>query len=327
MKITKFGEVLRKGCYGEVHIVNIEGQTQSYAAKRFYPEVQCQHQKKYGEKLLTEYTLLHNLKHENIVCYVGVSYHFPGDTMPLLIMELMKTSLFKWLYCVEPDFTPSKKLCVLHDVAKGLNYLHSQNPLVIHRDLTAHNVLLDCHDRAKIADFGNAKIITSQRCQEEYQTANPGARAYSAPEISMGNSKYDEKCDIFSFAHLTLCTLSQMSHELTCARAIDDNGHLKAYTEVERRQRYFDALCEQSDLIEKLMIKQCLKFVPAKRPAASELVSILGSILGDSIICPDLSNPCRLRVVIPPSLDQESESSNSSDNISIHEEVLYRCDK
>ena len=318
MTVTNFGKLLGKGCYGGVHVVDVEGHTQSYAAKRLYNEIKCQDPQTYKRKFLTEYTLLFNLQHENIVCYVGVSYHFEGDTMPLLIMELMKTSLFKRLYPegleTTASLTQSKKLRILHDVVKGLCYLHSRDPLVIHRDLTAHNVLLDHQDRAKIADFGNAKMITSQECREELQTAYPGTRAYSAPEVSTGNRKYDEKCDIFSFAHLTLCTLSQMSHELTCARDVDDTGHLKAYSEVQRRQKYFDALdlCNESHVIESLMIKQCLNFVPAKRPAASELVGVLGSITRDPTICPDLF---KLRVVIPPSLDQPLESSSSSDNI------------
>ena len=324
MMITSLGDMLGHGCYGDVYVVSVEGHSQPYAAKRFCRGIQHQDLQKQSEKFLTEYTVLHNFQHENIVCYVGVSYHFPDDAMPLLIMELMKTSLFKRLYyCIEPEvhkstaLTLSKKVCILYDVAKGLHYLHNRDPLVIHRDLTAHNVLLDSHDRAKIADFGNAKIITSQKCQEEYQTANPGAAAYSAPEVTPGNCKYDEKCDIFSFAHLTLCTLSQMSHELARSRAMDHNKQLLAYTEVQRRRKYFDALCERSDqlIIERLMIKQCLDFEPEKRPAASKLMNILGSIKGDPTICPDLLNPCELRVVCPQLLDQQLEGSSSSEGI------------
>ena len=292
MKVTNYGKFLGSGYFGEVHVVNVKDQTQSYAAKRFCREIQSQQDlQKYNKKFITEYTLLYSLQHENIVRYVGISYYFPDDSIPLLIMELMETSLFKRLHSTmaEPEgqksttLTLPKKLRILHDVAKGLHYLHSRDPFVIHRDLTAHNVLLDCDDTAKIADFGNAKMISSQECQSEYQTAYPGARAYSAPEVSTGNRKYDEKCDIFSFGHLTLCTLSQMSHELGPARVDHDNGQITAFNEVQRRDKYFDDLYKQNltDLTERLMIKTCLDFKPAKRPAANELVDILGSILRD----------------------------------------------
>ena len=36
-----------------------------------------------------------------------------------------------------------RKLSILYDVAKGLVYLHSHKPAIIHRDLTGNNVLLD----------------------------------------------------------------------------------------------------------------------------------------------------------------------------------------
>ena len=313
MTVTKMGKFLGEGCYGSVHVVELKGHTKTYAAKSFSREIRCKDQ----QKFMVEFHLLYNLKHDNIVRYIGLAC--TNDVaFPLLIMELMKISLFKRIYCKHltesstfEDLSLQQKLRILYDVAKGLNYLHTRNPLVIHRDLTAHNVLLDDSDRAKIADFGNAKMITFQQCQQEYQTAYPGAKAYSAPEVSLGNCKYDDKCDIFSFAHLTLCTLSEMSHDLSCARSVDDNGQLQAYTEIQRRTKYFATLQEENDLIEKLMIKQCLEFKAADRPAAYELVETLSSLLHD----PDHTDSCisTLRV-ISPQLDID-ESSSSSENI------------
>ena len=51
----------------------------------------------------------------------------------------------------------------MRDIAVGLEFLHSHKPAVIHRDLKSFNILIDKDHRAKIADFGLAKIIYGNR--------------------------------------------------------------------------------------------------------------------------------------------------------------------
>ena len=49
-----------------------------------------------------------------------------------------------------------RRLEIIVGVAKGVAYLHGQE--VIYRDLKPSNILLDENWRAKIADFGTAKV-------------------------------------------------------------------------------------------------------------------------------------------------------------------------
>ena len=46
------------------------------------------------------------------------------------------------------------KLMIALDVARGMEYLHSLRQPIIHRDLNSHNILLDEHGHAIVADFG-----------------------------------------------------------------------------------------------------------------------------------------------------------------------------
>ncbi len=56
----------------------------------------------------------------------------------------------------------SMKLSILRDVAQGLAHLHARAPPVIHRDLTAKNILLTMAMMGKIADLGVARILNLQ---------------------------------------------------------------------------------------------------------------------------------------------------------------------
>jgi serine/threonine protein kinase len=51
-----------------------------------------------------------------------------------------------------------RRLEIIVGVAKGVAYMHGLSKEVIHRDLKPSNILLDENWRAKIADFGTAKV-------------------------------------------------------------------------------------------------------------------------------------------------------------------------
>ena len=75
----------------------------------------------------------------------------------------MHTSLASCItqYATDKQKLPlSIKLFILQDVVSALVYLHTQEPPILHRDLTANNVLLTSSMKAKVADLGMAKIIT-----------------------------------------------------------------------------------------------------------------------------------------------------------------------
>ena len=123
----------------------------------------------------------------------------------------------KFLLDYTGEIPLSIKLSILLDVSYGLLYFHSHTPPIIHRDLSANNILLTTDLRAKIADLGVAKLLDIQTQVAFSQTKAPGSLHYMPPEALEEVPAYNCKLDIFSFRHLTLYVAGQglpFVHEL-----------------------------------------------------------------------------------------------------------------
>ena len=150
-----------------------------------------------------------DLRHPNITQFLGVCF-LPDCQLPVLLMERLDSSLDDLLEAV-PNIPLVLKRSMLEDVARGLLYLHKHNPQVIHRDLTAKNVLLTASMVAKITDFGNSRIINLQPRQLGCTLSQlPGTLVYMPPEALSASSRYGPSLDIFSFGHLALYTSTQV---------------------------------------------------------------------------------------------------------------------
>ena len=72
---------------------------------------------------------------------MGVYYTERSD-LPIMVIELMDTSLTSFIENNQSKIAVETKLSILHDVSLGLSYLHARRPAVVHRDLSSNNVLL-----------------------------------------------------------------------------------------------------------------------------------------------------------------------------------------
>ena len=151
------------------------------------------------------------MRHPHIVQFLGLCF-LEGSALPVLVMELLDSSLDDLLESSKsPGLPLALKQSLLTDVARGLVYLHTRNPPIVHRDLSARNILLTSSLAAKISDLGNARIVNLQPGQlARTLTRVPGTHVYMPPESFDQHSRYGPRLDIFSFGHLTLFTLTQV---------------------------------------------------------------------------------------------------------------------
>ncbi|XP_010783926.1 receptor-interacting serine/threonine-protein kinase 3-like, partial [Notothenia coriiceps] len=69
-----------------------------------------------------------------------------------------------------------------HQIALGINFLHSLTPPLLHLDLKPSNVLLDCALNAKLTDFGLARDQKTTRVSKKSSVEEGGTTSYMPPE-------------------------------------------------------------------------------------------------------------------------------------------------
>ena len=144
-----------------------------------------------------ECEFLSTVRHPNIVQYLG-THQDPDTELPVLLMELMDDSPTHFLDSSPQPIPYHIQVNICHDIALALSYLHSNG--IIHRDLSSNNVLLIGNVRAKVTDFGMARLgdQNPQATQLTF-TMCPGTDVYMPPEAVKEKPVYTEKIDCFSF--------------------------------------------------------------------------------------------------------------------------------
>ena len=223
------------------------------------------------------------LRHPNIVQFLGVAY-LPGSPIPVLLMEKLQTSLDNLLE-TSPNIPLDVKVYLLTGTAQGVVYLHSRDPPIAHRDLTARNILIDSGLTAKIADLGVARMVNIQPGQlAATMTAGPGNNLYMPPETVQeeGATRYNTAIDIFSFGVVSLFTLTQtFPKDLKPATYRDPRTRrIVGQSEIERREHYIQpmqaALGETHRLVK--LTLDCLEYDPEDRPSAVEVLRRLEEV-------------------------------------------------
>ena len=257
---------LGRGSYAVV--LELEYRGLKCAGKKLYRILYEQGIGHAARRYLEECRLLSQTRHPNIVQFLGVCFE-EGSQFPILVMELLPTNLTSCLerYGVLPD---EVSYSILNDVALGLCYLHSQTPSIIHRDLSANNVLLSSNMTAKISDLGIARILNLTPVQ---MTETPGTQAYMPPEVMIADPQYDTSLDVFSYGVMMVhvFTAEWPAPKVGPNRVDPSNPHqLIPVSEAERREEFLQKIGQDHPLMD--LIKSCLKNNPQLRVPATEIV-------------------------------------------------------
>ena len=201
-----------------------------------------------------ECQLLEKIDHPHVVDFRGAFCDETTDE-PLLVMERMRENLREFLERIRNDLSQQKQLEVCLAIARGLRFLHTHTPPIVHRDLTDKNVMLGKDGLVKIGDLGQSRLKANNA--EYFSTAQPGAIPFMPPEAMQEQAHYNEKLDIFSLGVLMLEVATQQPPRVRLVGI----GTVK---EIVRRREDLSKLEEDHPL--KPLILSCLEDDPKQRP-------------------------------------------------------------
>lgn len=185
---SRAGPWLGSGSFGSVYASEYQGV--KVAMKKFFDNSGG------ANAFAREAALLAELRHPHVVQLIKVC----AKPFLMIVTELLVCSLHALLHGSAGGRLRDSLLCraavpsICSDIARGMHYLHSFDPPVLHRNLKSQNLLLDSGGKVKVCDFGWAR----------FQTLDSGRTFFNswqwvAPEILAGG-RFNEKADVYSFA-------------------------------------------------------------------------------------------------------------------------------
>ena len=259
----KVGDEISRGAYGTVYRGTLG--TRPVAIKKIHQLLlDCAKERREElEAILKgfrdECELMEAAKHANVVEFIGV---FNQDGSALLVMELLHQTLEEFLEKNKGTLTLWQQAHIALKIVLGLLFLHEHKPQILHRDLTAKNVLVSKDGSiVKISDLGQAKFRPSSVMY--LTTKAPGCIPYMPPECLVDRPHFTDKGDMFS---LGVVALQVSAQEPPSVGFVIREGQ----KEVERRSADLAKL--PADHPMKPSILQCLQDDPAKRPSSREMI-------------------------------------------------------
>ncbi|XP_052171092.1 probable serine/threonine-protein kinase WNK10 isoform X2 [Diospyros lotus] len=248
------------------------------------------------EKLYSEVHLLKTLKHENIIKFYDSWIDDKKKTINM-ITELFTSGSLRQYRKKHKSVDMKAIKNWARQILRGLDYLHSQNPPIIHRDLKCDNIFVNGnHGEIKIGDLGLAIAM-----QQPTAKSVIGTPEFMAPELY--EEEYDVLVDIYSFG---MCMLEMVTFEYPYSECKNPAQIYKKVTSGVKPA----SLCKLSDPEVKQFIEKCL--VPAsQRLPAKELLK--DPFLQSETLKEPIRDPLQLPNQLPHSLSSLNSGPLSMD--------------
>ncbi|KAL4194212.1 hypothetical protein AMTRI_Chr05g58220 [Amborella trichopoda] len=256
------------------------------------------------KEFMAEMKVLCKVHHSNLVELIG--YAASDDELFLVYEYAHKSSLRSRLHDPQNKGYASlswiARVQIALDAARGLEYIHEHTKAhYVHRDIKTSNILLDNSFRAKISDFGLAKLVGRTNEGEASVTRIVGTLGYLAPEY-LSDGQATRKSDVYAFGVVLFELISGRDAitrtEGTASVAVERRSLVAVMLGALRNSPSSMSMVSLKDCIDPnlmdlyphdcvykmaMLAKQCVDEDPILRPDMKQVVISLSQILLSSV--------------------------------------------
>ncbi|KAE9593630.1 hypothetical protein Lal_00036558 [Lupinus albus] len=252
----RYNEILGKGAFKTVYRAfdEYQGIEVAWNQLKLYDFLQSPEDL---ERLYCEIHLLKTLKHRNIMKFYTSWVDISNRNINFVTEMFTSGTLRQYrLKHKRVNIRAVKHWC--RQILRGLHYLHSHDPPIIHRDLKCDNIFVNGNQgEVKIGDLGLAAIL-----RKSHADHCVGTPEFMAPEVY--EEAYNELVDIYSFG---MCVLEMVTLEYPYSEC---NHPAQIYKKVISGKKP-DSLYKVKDTEVREFVEKCLATV-SLRLSARELL-------------------------------------------------------
>ncbi|XVF19929.1 hypothetical protein REPUB_Repub11eG0153700 [Reevesia pubescens] len=235
-----------------------------------------------------EILTLSKIEHLNLVRLFGFLEH--RDEQIIVVEYVGNGNLREHLDGVRGNgLEIAERLDIAIDVAHAVTYLHTySDPPIIHRDIKSANILITEKLRAKVADFGFARLATEDPTATHISTQVKGTAGYVDPEY-IRTYQLTDKSDVYSFGVL-LVELMTGRYPIESNRPVKERVTIRWAMKRLMEGEFVIAMdprlkrSPSSNMVVEKMLKlahQCLAPVRQSRPSMKNCAEVLWGIRKD----------------------------------------------